>query len=316
MTTFVEHIEHTKQMDQSLFLGRLSWYTMSEMKVSHTQIVQGLVAVGLGSHLPPVPKDFDVFRRICSNAELKKVAVPNEPEVFENYKLREIAGRGENLIVRRLVIERVDRKGKTLGYRQVRDIFFNRETGVIEVNAGHVDCTDEPFNAAANNLIQTVRTEFASWRGMLNAYAIREFIRKMLLSWGATPVRDGLYFTPEALSAEVEKMDTFVNNLPGTASFHSLPLVDDGKQREMVKHAFQAETVDAMQALMADIDRMRASARSISSDRYAEMLTQYQNLMSKTGDYQKLLSTELGEANSTLEIFQAKIVALREKVKD
>lgn len=316
MTTFAEHVAHTGQMDKSLFLGRLSWYTMSEMKVSHAQVVQGLVAVGLGSTLPPMPKDFDVFRRICSNAERKKVAVLNEPEVFENYKLREIAGRGENLIVRRLVIERVDRKGKTLGYRQLRDIFFNKETNQITVNAGHCDLRDEPFNVEANAMTEHVKQEYASWRGMLNAYAIREFIRKMLLSWGATPVRDGLYFTPEAISDKVEALDSFVNNLPGTASFHSLPLVDDGKQREMVKHAFQAETVDAMQALMADIDRMRASNRSISADRYAQMLTEYQNLMSKTGDYSKLLETELGEANSTLTIFQAKIVALKEKVRD
>lgn len=314
MTTFAEFEQKQNQLDAEMFLGRLCWYTMSEMRVSHTQIVQGLVAVGLGSHLPPVPKDFDVFRRICSNAQQKKVPVPNEDNTFENYMLREVAGRGEKIVTRRLVVERINRSGKNLGYRQLRDIHFDKETGQISVTTGHMDLVPE-FNPTADAVVESVRREFAAWKGMLNAYAIREFVRKLMLSWGATPVRDGVYFLPEDRAAKVDAIDKFVNGLQN-ASFHSLPLIDDDKQRDMVKKAFQADTVGAIDALMAEVTDLRNGDRKISSDRYAQILTQYQNLMSKTTDYKDVLSTELGETESRLSLFQAQVVALKVKVKD
>lgn len=316
-----EHIDRVNKTDSTVFLGRLTWYTVSGMRVSHAQVVQGLASVGLGSHLPPIPKDFDVFRRVSSNAQIKKVPVPNEAGVFENYLIREVAGRGDTVVTRRIVVEKVDRKGKRLDYRQLRDIDFNKDTSAItirEVNdpiAGYSTSSVDVTHPTAAIITKNIRDEFIAWRGMLNSYAIREFIRKMVCSWGATCVRDGVYFLPEDKAAEVESMETFVNNLPGDAMFHSMPLVDDRKQREMIKRAFQAETSDAIDQMMVEIDELQANTRGISTDRYAKILTDYQNLTSKTTEYGELLETELGESHSRLSLFQVKIVNLKARVK-
>lgn len=313
--TLAEHIKHQNELDSALFLGRLTWYTMSEMRVSHSQVVQGLVAAGLGSNLPPVPKDFDIFRRVSTNAQLKKVPVANDVETFENYLLRPIDERGENIITRRLVVESVNRKGKKLGYRQLRDIDFNRETGKITVQTVGPEITGE-YNPVADQIVATIEREFLTWRGMLNSYAIREFVRKLMLSWGATCVRDGVYFLPEDMSTKVDAMDTFVNGLPGNASFHSMPLIDDGKQREMVKHAFQEESTGAIYKLMEKIDEYNASPSSVSTDTYAGLITKYQQFQTRTTDYKDLLETELGETESLLSLFQAKLVGLKGKVRN
>lgn len=315
-----DHIERANKTDSALFLGRLTWYTVSDMRVSHTQVVQGLQAVNLGSHLPPMPKDFDVFRRVSSSAQIKKVPVPNEEGVFENYLIREVAGRGDNIVTRRIVVEKVDRKGKRLDYRQIRDIEFNKATSAIHVREVNDPTSGTVANISVSyptveDITKQIRDEFLAWKGMLNSYAIREFIRRMVLGFGATCVRDGVYFLPEDKASEIDALETFVNSLPGGATFHSMPLIDDTKQREMVKRAFQAETSDSIDALMADIDELQQGSRDISADRYAGILTQYQDLTQKTQDYGSLLETELGETTSRLSIFQTKVIALKGKVK-
>lgn len=306
------HVRQQNALDKALFLGRLAWYSIPECRVSHAQVVQSLTSVGLGLVLPQVPKDFDIFRRVSTQAAKKKVPVANVPGVFENFLVREVAGRGEDIVTRRIVAERIDRKAKKLDYNvDLFDIEFNKATAVITIK--QLSQTAEP---TAHAITQEIQQEFLAQRQMLNAYAIREFVRKLLLGWGATCVRDGVYFVAEDMAAEVEKLEQMVNGLPNDAFFHSMPLIDDGKQREMVKRAFQIETADAIDAQMTEINEIHASGKEITIDRYSRILSDFQNLTKKTEGYRELLDVELGETDSRLLLFQTAVVQLRAKVKD
>lgn len=310
-----EHIASANKMDASIFLGRLVWYSVSGMCVDHKQVIASLHHAAISEATPPIPKDYDVFRRVSTRATVKKVPTANEGE-FENYLIREVTGTGENLITRRIVIETVDRKGKRLGYRQAHDIVFNRTSGVITVDAPAIRVEPEDYNnPTIQQIIQNIHGEYAAWRGMLDNYAIREYIRKLLLSWNATCVRDGLYFLPENQAENVFAIEEFVNGLPGGSMLHSMPLVDDKKQREMVRRAFEAETVDSIDSLMGEISEIRATGKKITADRYAAILTQYQNLASSTHGYEELLDTLLVETHSRLELFQRSVLQLQENVK-
>lgn len=322
--TLDEHVQRVEKLDDDLLLGRLCWYTVHEMRgnnsrqmnVSHASVVAGLNAVGLGGRVPPVVRDHDVFKRVCTDSQMKKVPTAQEG-IFENYLLREISSPSENIITRRIVVETVDKSGKKLDYKQLRDIEFDRGTSVIR----HRARPDEYVHInmrTLNDITQKVKDDFLAQKGMLTSWSIREFIRSLLNGFGATCVRAGgaVYFLQEARSTNLDALEKFVNGLPdGLAEFHSLPLIDDQKQREMVRKAFEAETSGAIDEVMGEIAEINGKDSKISSDRYARLVTQYQTLDSKTKEYRDLLEVNLGETHSRLSLFQEQILNLRTKVR-
>lgn len=316
-TTLADHVASQKKLDAGLYLGRLTWYQVKDMKVSHSQVVTGLNQHDLTTTLPPYPKDADVFRRVTTAAQVKRVPLGTEGK-FENYLIREVAGSGEETVTRRIVVEIVDRKGKRLAYSQILDLEFDRKNSTIkvkEVNEPHDPVHWQRQRDYANVIVDEVRREFIGWRGMLNSYVIREFTRHLLLSWHATPVRDGVYFLPEAHAGEVDKLDAFLNGLAGGAQFHSMPLVDDLKQREMIRRAFQSESVDAVDALMGEIAEMKKAGKTITNDRYAKILTEYQAIMARTKDYEGMLEVEMDEVHARLGLFSKSVLGLQKLLK-
>lgn len=318
-----EHVRRANQQSPDVFLGRLCWYTVHEMRgtghemiVSHKEVVQGLVKVGLGDkQIPPYPRDFDVFRRVSKDAEIKKTPVAGRPGVFTNYKLVEVSGRGDQLIVRRIVMETVDSSGQKLDYKQLRDITFDRDTCAITF----ASCDDYLADVdTARKISDKIQAHFLAQRGMLTSWSVREFIRRLLTSQGATCVRSGggVYFLEEANAEHVAAVEDFVNGLPGgVGEFHSLPLIDDGKQRDMIKRAFESETAGAVDELMIEIRDIRKAGQEITQDRYGRMVSQYKALRSKTKKYGGILETNLAETKSRLELLETGIVKLSENIK-
>lgn len=300
---------YKEQVPLGAAIGRLCWYSISEMAVSHDAIKQGLTDNGLVSHIPPMPRDSDVFKRVSTAAQRRNVAT-SRAGVFRHYMIRPVSGVGEAVIVRSIVIEEKDTHGKRLGYKRVRDFEFDRATSRITT-------TDKflRIDAVTEAITREVIDEYNATRGHLNSYAVRELIRNLLLKAGATMVREGVYFLPEANAGTVDALEAFANGLGNSVSFHSLPLVDDVKQRAMVKRAFEAESVDAVDKMMDEISTIRRAGTAITEDRYANMLTSYRELVKRTKEYEALLETGLTGTHSRLEIFQKQIVQLIEMVK-
>lgn len=305
---------------QETYLGRLAWYTIADVRIDHTTLLGLLSQHGLITAVPAVPKDVDVFRRVSTNAERTKIPSTTKPGVFYNYLVRRTDERDE-VVVRRLIVEEeVDKRGKRLSYRELYYVDFNRADSAITFGplvSPIVSGTGGTGITECDLMCREILAEYHAWRGHLNSYAIRELIRRILISLGATLVRDGggVYFLAEDRASKLESIQQFVDALPGTSTFHSLPLIDDAKQRTMVKRAFEAETIGAVDKGMADITEIMTSAGQISSDRYASILTDFQALTAKTETYERMLEDSLSETKDRLRLYQTQVVNLRSRVK-
>lgn len=296
------------------YLGYLAWYTLSGVKITHQAMLNGLTQRALtGVTIPRIPSEVDVFRRSCSTAQSSKVPTAL-PDVTMNFLVRATDERDPETIRRLIVCETVDKKGKRLSYEECYYIDFKRENSSI--SWGPLPDAEENVHCAT--MCKLIVNEFLMWRGCLNSQAIREMLRHALLDFGATKVRDGggVYFISADKVDTLKALEAFVNeDLGSGSSFHSLPLVDDKKQRDMIKRSFEAETSDAIDLLLTEMQEISASDKQISSSRYAALVTQYQELTSKTKAYAELLETTLGNTDSRLKIFQNTVVNLRAKVK-
>jgi hypothetical protein len=306
-----DHIVRTKAFDKDSILGFLTWYTVSGVNISHSDMLKGLTAVGLQAHVPRYPLDYDVFRRVSSKAGLKKIPTTH-PDITEDYLIREVGGRNEDIAVRRIVVETRNQAGKRLDYQQLRDIEFDKKAGTISV-------TDlrSGSNPQVDAITQDICAEYAAWKGKLNSYGVREFVRKFILKQGGTLVRDGggVYFLMEAQADALDALETFVNDLSPATTLHSLPLVDDLKQRQMVRKAFEAETVGSVDGMIMQITDLKREGKPISGKKFAKILTEYQDLAKKTQGYEELLETTMGDTKSRLRLFQASVMSLQGLVK-
>lgn len=294
-----------QQVDSSISLGRLMWYSVTDdTMVDHKTMVMALQKIGLNLTVPPVPRDFNVFKRVSTEAQRK---IPGSGEgITEVWMVREVAGRDETTIVRRVVMEERDSKNRKLSYQQVVDVEFNRDTS--KVNVAWLPGHDAMSDPTAHDIVLDILANFTKWKGKLNHYAIREWIRKTILDMGATSVRPsgGIYFLREDHAGFVEKLEEFVESLPGGNECHSLPLADTEKQRKMVKRAVESETRGAMEQLMTEMRNVKKEGK-LTPDRFAGFLSEVKRLQFKTQEYSTLLATEVKELDSSLKILHKQV---------
>lgn len=303
---FRKHLERMLQTDERLLLGYLTYYSVSEVRVAHGDVVRALVSAGIDTNLPLPPKDADIFRRVCTKSERKRVPTAEEG-IFENYLVRDLNSDVDK-VYRRVVMERVDSKGRKLGYEQLYDITFDKKTAKItERKLG-------PQNLVAEEIVTAVKQGFIAERGTLNSYAVREWIRHFILSLNATQVRPGggLYFVAEDKHDKIVALEKFCNSISGV-DFHYLPLIDDTKQREMLQRAFESEAADEIDRMLGEIGDIKAAGKKITQSRYEDFLRRYHALTDRATEYGNLLEEKLGTTHSRLEIFMRSMVELTER---
>lgn len=312
MTTFDEYRQKTSDLSPDLFLGRLTWYTLAESShVDHADFCKILIEEGIET-LPGQPRPSDVFKRACTASNRKRVPT-GDPNVFLNFLIRDV-GKDSDNIWRRLVEERVDNEGHKLAYTEVYSLHFTRSTQQIDVEI--LDANVAGPEAA--QIIDNVRSVFNAMNNMLTPYAIRELTRKILQTLNATVVRPsgGVYFIREEHCEMVEALERVINSLPGGSSMHSLPLLDDDKQRAMLKRAFEDESIGEIDRLLGEMGEiLRNKEVSITSDRFADFKVQHDFLLAKVRDYSDLLNEAMDETGSRLEIMNDVLFELLGRVK-
>ncbi len=308
------------------YLGRIMWYSVADTMVPHDRLVPMLLTFGFGQ-LPSIPLDVDTFRRVTTAGEQKKIPTPTVG-VLENYLLRETNGIGGDEVRKRIVIESVDPKGRRLGYSQVLDVSFDREKATIKFEAPDNADPMESWQQANVDMIKAgILARYERERGCVTAYTLREWIRKQVLRMGGTNLRPesgGVYFVKEEhaeIVGRLEKLADRIRKGDGTEPYgdvwvHTLPLVDDAKQRQMIRRAYEAEAVDAAEKIINRIQQMddaRASGKSSrnASDQFLSIVNDYQELKEKTKEYETILADTMQHAQSNLRLVQKKLVRLR-----
>lgn len=314
--TFADHKQHMESYDPGLVLGQLCWYSIPEMHVDHSTVVQQMQTSGLDQlALPPVPRSADVFKRACTASQKRRVHT-NFHNVFHNFRCVEVGKDGDR-IWRKIVLERVDTDDRSLGYTELAELTFDRATATITHTypCGHThQCDDRSF---AQPRIDEIYQYYKEWNNALTSYAIRELIRNLLNALHATVVRPsgGVYFVREDDAPLLFALENMINNLPGGCSLHTLPLLNDMKQRAMLKKAFEDESIEEIDRILGEMGEIIKSGNKITSARYADYADQYNTLSKKVGEYSALLDDAVSETASRLEIMQTTIVHLMDTVK-
>lgn len=303
----------SQSYDPNLFLGRLCWYSLSDnVRISRQDFLDELKDKNVNFGSLPEIRAVDVFKRGCTNSERNKY-LPTHQECDDlgvpfgchiNYMFRN-AGQDKDKVWRTLVREIVDSNGHELSYIEVASLIYDRSTETIDYQSKIV------LSDTEKDVIKDVYDYFKAEADIVTPYAIREFVRKGI-EWHlhAIKVREsgGIYFVQEQFSSQLLALSDAVNNIGGT--FHDLPLLDDSKQREMLRKAFEDESLDDVNVMLAEIADILKNNKTISQNRFIDMKERYNKLIKKVLEYSNILDEAMTTTSSYLDIAEAQMTTL------
>lgn len=296
--------------ESDMFIGRLCWYHISEQTfVDHQEFCRIILATPLNYLLPTFPRASDVFKRACTKAKRLRVGTDN-PDVFKNYMFREV-GKDPDNIWRILVVETVDTHGHKLDYQETATLHFERETEKINVT------WKEKFDTSSceYGITEEVKERFRQTDKTLHPFALRQLMRRFLNGLSSTSVQRGVYFIQEKHAEKIEALDVVFNSLPGPTSFHSVPLLDDSRQREMLKKAFEDEKVGQIDSLLGNMAKLIKNGTKITSSSYADYKVEADQLRIIAREYEELLDTAMSSTQARLDILDSQLFTLMGHIK-
>lgn len=289
--------EYAERHTDDEYLGRVCWFSVYELAMPWADLVTILTAHGLEDYAPQQPGDADTFRKVATAAQRKRQDTGTEGQ-YVNLLVRDVRS-DKDTIERRLVVETVDPKGRRLAYEEAYDIVFRRKSATIELNA---KMADPP--PAAVDVANEIVAGYQAMRGKVDANAIRTLIKRVLDAHHAIAVRPtgGVMFAPEAQANVVESLERIATQIRG-AIVHSLPLVDDLKQRDMVRSAVVSSIGDELDQVMTEMRQLLASGEPVTGTQYANLNTTYKQLLARADAYTEVLTDDLDSTRARLAIY-------------
>jgi len=321
MTTNIVDAVSAKMKDTystDAFFGYVNWYSIKENNVNVTldEFNKVCEQEGLKSRVRG-PRIVDVFKRAAKSAEGRyypsvqdNIDLGYGPAVHHIQYLMRSAGSDADSVYRILVRESVDHNDHTIDHTPVAKLAYRRAGNmIIGWETSHVIDHER-------NLIQEVIRYFSEESQTLTTNAVRGFITNALQrDQLAVLIRStgGVYFVRSQFIEQLDALDRVVKRVGG--EFHSLPLVDDGRQREMIRVAFEIEAKQDMDSLLVEMVEVSKGGKSISRDRWMQFNSDYEHHRRKVREFSDVLDSSLSNSASWLENLKDQLDALLDNIK-
>jgi hypothetical protein len=308
------------------FIGSILWFSITGMverpdgrrtvvpvRVSHSQLEVWFDDLSLDtSFLPPKIKKVDAFRTASSAA---KAEYPLGNDQYAELMVREVVSDAEH-VVRHVMREVRDTRGQTLSYDHMATLKFFRggRTSTDKRHSGDHWKYNVLHGLAKVDLEQTeqliadLNTRYTDLCANLQSSAIRGMIRNYLSSLNAIIVKPsgGVYFVHNSRQPTVDALQTLITRIGQGCTFYQFPLIDTPDSRLMLTDAFQSEVEDDCRLLLKDIaeinERSKSTGGKVNVKKYADLNARYQEVVSRSEEYTRVLGLAQGRAASALEL--------------
>lgn len=315
------------QLPPTALLGVMTWYSISgeveridgkrvtgPVRVTREFLAEQFERLNLDDRLLPPPiKKFDAFRQASSEIKAE-YTLPGNVDRTAVIRVWELKTEREGIT--RLVLRDVkDRRSKNVNTTVVAELYFSRGSSLTrgtaksgetvkarvnnqlrEVNmdlkeTGKSQDFDPVEKARVEGLISTFRARYADLSENYSAQAIRAVIRNYLTHLNAIACKPsgGIYFVHIDRLRQVAALEQLVESIGQGCTFHTLPLENTDKQKNMLTEAFQAEVQDECQLLMADIakeqDRANSKGEAVKPEKYAEFSRRLSLITHRSAEY-------------------------------
>jgi hypothetical protein len=227
-------------------LGDLFWYSISNQLITREDLKQKFDEANMDHQWLPNPiRISDAFRRATGEIQKKQKKVPtNDPTTFLNFLIREVYY-DDKRVQRNIVIEKVNKKGKSLEYNSTATIIeFHKDDGTISITT---NVSRDEGEQKAKSLAYEAKSLFETYSKNYDAQTLRIMVKTILDSMSPTAVRPhgGVYFVPRNHQDSLDAVVDLVNRLDSSEAF-SVPLFDTKSNRGMVNKKLRDDMISAI----------------------------------------------------------------------
>lgn len=310
------HELHSKHDNREIWLGHLCWYYISgDFRITLKDWMGSIYGTEIGNMVPSPPRPVDAFKRAVASARGRQT-------ISTGYTYKYMprgAGQDTEQVYRSITVEELDVEQHRLRYNPVVDLEYDRETERILVPTWHDALSEYPYEVqdAVKERVSEIFRRYDQEIDSLGPIKVREMIRHELedeqIGIQAKP-GGGVYFVFDEFSDRLDAVDEMVNGFVG-CEFHQLPLIDDTKQRNMLKEAFEAECIGQVNSMMDEMRELLTGSRGKITMKKAKNYHQrFVDLSSKLASYSDLLDEALVETGNRLKIMQQQCFKIVEAI--
>ncbi len=292
-------------LTDDLILGYIAWYTVTKPQLTHDAIMQLVGEHGLDPVIvPKPPRSGDAFKRACRYSERTGLDIPYSPNTA-NIMIRPVAQTLDD-IERHMILEIIDPDGRKLTHHTAAALRFERRAGVLHVS---VEQLGDDLQPIIEESLQMFAATLKNSTKYVEAQVIRRMIRSQLEYMNAILARSkgSVYFIPKKYRKLMLGLEGFTANCGPGSVFHSLPLVDDTKQQEFVKKAFEDGIHDQATQIITELSALSSQEKEITTGAWNDYKSKLNGLVSKANEYNDLVDSELSMAETELEAVRVQL---------
>lgn len=296
---------HEKHDDKGLWLGHLCWYYVpGDFRITLKDWIEAIYGTDISDIVPATPRPVDAFKRAVAGVRGKQDVLG---ELTYKYLPRG-AGQDEDFVYRSLTVEELDSNQHRLRYAPVIEFTYDRGAECIVSEELAAFWTFPPeVQSSLRDRMAEVDTRYARETNSLGPIKVRELIRTELeyrqQGIQAKP-GGGVYFVFDDNSIRLNAVDNMVNKFEG-CEFHQLPLINDAKQRHMLKEAFEADSIGQVDLMMGEMtDLLNGDRGKITMKKAKGFHTRFVELSTKLASYSDILEEAMEETGNRLKIMQ------------
>lgn len=309
--------------DDDMFIGYLIWYSVpTSVSVPYKQLNKKLLEV-FGAFdtklpLPRAPKAHDVFKRACS--DVGKTRIELDGGHVARYLIHD-AGHDSAGIYREVVKEVLDKEGHKLSHGTIGKLIYLRGDDSVshEQYEGINEMDEQVFGSIQAQVHEYYTTNLGNIASSGVRYVILDILHVVLRSYTARS-SGGVYFVSkdygQYLAPLAEALETITDETGfEKVQFHYLPLIDDTKQREMLKAAFTADVNQRMNELATEVSKLLESGNRITPARFGTIHGKFKDIKGIIGEQEEMLQDGLDTANAAAKLLNKQMMTLIKQVK-
>jgi hypothetical protein len=295
-----KYIDTTQALPADCVLGNILWYGVEDKPYDVDHVKQSFDLLNLNpSVLPPDNKSINAFEKASQEIHGRKYPLPGDLEA--ELLIHEVS-RDEETVLRQVTRKVRDAKQKELGYDKVGELVFYRDVtrgGKVQKGTSRLRTSLVPFGPGSATIeagervellkaLEEVETCFPLYRDTWDGNKVRGILRDYVGYLNGVMMRSGVYFVHSTRTTELEALQKFARGLDG-GSMTLFPLPELKAMREEVIEAFQAEAAKELGEVVAAIQKVRGTRKTLTPEMHRKLKEQYNTVMRKATEYGRTL---------------------------
>lgn len=309
-STLTDYTDQLAGLDPSSFIGVSLYFEFNQPRVTRADLEAHFLDLDLNDDfIPPPLNPTDAYKRATgADARYK---IENEQGQRTEYFVRDV-DHDDDRIIRHIVREVRDSKGKRLEYDEVGEAIFYRASRtpggghsiLFKVHESDLSTWEQE---RVREFIDRMNNAFHFFTQFYYTQAIRDMIRKYIESLNAVPMRRGgaIYFVHVSRWDTIIKLVELVNDRIGYGCrLHMMPLIDTGYQRSMLSEAFQDEVEKQSDKLLGQIASLneKYGGKKVPANKYAKIQAEWQDLTDRSEEYSRIFNRRQERSATALEM--------------